>query len=84
MDEEHKLVGPFAMFNYFAGIASGTQTRLDLAAIVNDYNNDSLKEISFENYGRPIERQGNCGDNDIEDMRMNGYNLITTKLVLNF
>merc|ERR1712227_1018228 len=72
------------MFNYFAGIASGSDTRLDLVAIMNDYNNNSLKDITLENYGREIERQGNCGDNDVEDMRMDGYNLITTKLILNW
>ena len=84
MDKEHKLVGPFAMFNYFAGIVSGSDTRLDLVAIINDYNSNSLKDITLENYGREIERQGNCGDNDVEDMRMDGYNLITTKLVVKF
>ena len=84
LDKEHKLVGPFAMFNYFAGIVSGSDTRLDLVAIINDYNSNSLKDITLENYGREIERQGNCGDNDVEDMRMDGYNLITTKLVVKF
>ena len=81
LDKEHKLVGPFAMFNYFAGIAAGNQTRLDLIKIIDDEENGTLKEINFENYGRLIERQGNCGDRDIEDLQMHGYNLITTKLV---
>lgn len=81
LDKEHKLVGPFAMFNYYAGIATGNMTRLDLLEIINDNARNELKPINFENYGRPVERQGNCGNQDVEDLRMHGYNLITTKLV---
>merc|ERR1712193_68838 len=83
LSEEHKLLGPLALFNYYAGLF-GNGTQLNLLEIANDSANGELKEINFENYGKQIERQGNCGDRDVEDLRMHGYNLITTKFIINW
>merc|ERR1712025_18250 len=74
------MFGPLALFNYYTGLfTDGNQ--FDLLKIFENYENDNF---NFTEFRRPIERIGNCGSDDIDDLKLHGYSLVTTKLILNW
>ena len=79
---EHKQLGPLALANYYVGLSTDGY-RFDLLAI-KDFveSGNKLEDIHLSNYLRKIERVGDCdvwGDGG--DNTLNGYNIITLKLV---
>ena len=79
---EHKQLGPLALANYYVGLSTDGY-RFDLLAIKNFVESgNKLENIHLSNYLRKIERVGDCdvwGDGG--DNTLNGYNIITLKLV---
>ena len=79
---EHKQLGPLALANYYVGLATDGY-RFDLLAI-RDFveSGNKVQDIDLSNFLRKIEKVGDCdvwGDGG--DNTLNGYNIITLKLV---